>query len=207
MDRLCTMIENLLPVALSKLIFIVSPLLSISLYKGFLDLPSSWLPTPEPERYLLRLLLSGLMLLFGSVSLLALLMYHNRKINLDLLKAKAKNISYDSLQRDFNDLKKFFQDLTRTSDDQASKIKEQSNHIIGLRDELNRMSNSYSESIHKLKKAETDYVDLQQGYDTVDQKYSEEIARLKQEHQEEIASLHESYKKPPEPPVSIAGWT
>ncbi len=80
MDRLISWIESYLPGALPKWILGLSMLLSQVLYNLFPDLPKSWLPQTEEQTFLTRLLLSGSILLFGSVSLVILLMKHNRKI-------------------------------------------------------------------------------------------------------------------------------
>jgi hypothetical protein len=75
----------MLPGALSKMIFVLTPVVSAILYTKIPDLPSSWLPTSEVEKFLIRILLSHLILLFGSMSLVGLLMHHNRKIDQALI--------------------------------------------------------------------------------------------------------------------------
>lgn len=80
--------ENLMPDSLTKWLLWLSIGLSAILYKFYPDLPKSWLPRTEEVYFLTRLLLSGLILLLGSVSLIILLVFHNRKANKALINTK-----------------------------------------------------------------------------------------------------------------------
>ena len=77
-----------MPDSLTKWILWSSIGLSAILYKFYPDLPKSWLPRTEEVYFLTRLLLSGSILLLGSVSLIILLVFHNRKSNKELINAK-----------------------------------------------------------------------------------------------------------------------
>lgn len=81
-------IESLLPGALSKGIFLASITLSILLYRFFPDLPAKYLPESEAEKFLIRILISGSILLIGSVSLASLLVHKNRIIMSELADVK-----------------------------------------------------------------------------------------------------------------------
>ncbi|MCK9418103.1 MAG: hypothetical protein M0R70_01850 [Nitrospirae bacterium] len=86
--------ENLMPDSLPRWILGLSILIASVLYKFYPDLPKSWLPQTEEVYFLTRLLLSGSVLLLGSVSLVILLARHDKKIRLQ----------YAALKSDFNAL-------------------------------------------------------------------------------------------------------
>jgi hypothetical protein len=83
-----------MPDSLPRWILGLSILLASVLYKFYPDLPKSWLPQTEEVYFLTRLLLSGSVLLLGSVSLVILLARHDKKIRLH----------YAALKSDFNAL-------------------------------------------------------------------------------------------------------
>ena len=79
-DKIISPMQDFLPGALSKWILGLSIALPIALYRLYPDLPSAWLPQTESEKFLIRILISESILLFGFVSLAFLLAHHNKRI-------------------------------------------------------------------------------------------------------------------------------
>ncbi len=90
--------ENLMPSALTRWLWWSSIGLSAILYKFYPDLPKAWLPQTEEVYFLTRLLLSGSVLLLGSLSLVILLARHDKKMRLQNaeLKSTLDVVSTDS---------------------------------------------------------------------------------------------------------------
>jgi hypothetical protein len=80
-EQVISPIRNLLPGALSKWILGASILLSGSLLIGpSYDIPAKYITDTELIKLLIRLLSAGIPLLIGTIALVALLMYHNKKL-------------------------------------------------------------------------------------------------------------------------------
>ena len=85
MDTPSAILKKLLPGAWPKMIFGASIVLSGVLYKFYPDLPAKWLPTSEVERFLWRLIVTGISLLLGAAALIISLIF---RINNDQKKHK-----------------------------------------------------------------------------------------------------------------------
>jgi len=75
MDTPSSILKNLLPGAWPKSILGMSIVLSVALYNFYPDLPTTWLPTSEVERFLWRLIVTGISLLLGTIALIVSLIH------------------------------------------------------------------------------------------------------------------------------------
>lgn len=228
MDRK-SKIESLLPGAWSKVLFVLSPALSTVLYTRFPDLPSSWLPTSEPEKFLIRILLSGSILLLGSVSLVITLVHHNRKIQSELSDLKKQNTEYfhqvsslntdkDTLQTLLDEskqtlnhltgkhisLRQSHAELTEQNKEHIAKIDMLSSAADAFRDEMRQTRTLATEIQKELTKLKTDYNDLQQRY-SESERLCNERKFLLEAKEKAIAELSKpiepaSASSPPDPP-------
>jgi septal ring factor EnvC (AmiA/AmiB activator) len=163
-DKLISPIENFLPGALSKWILVSSIALS-----GFLllipsyDLPAKYTTDKDLIALMLRLLSAMLPLLIGSVSLITLLVRHNRKIQVDLSNAKSETESFAnknsniitdkntlqsrvdeykqviySLRKDLASSQESLPKLKNINDDLEFKLKMANKLVSVLKEDLNR---------------------------------------------------------------------
>lgn len=211
-----------MPGAWPIVICLGSPALSATLYKFFLDLPKSWLPQTEAETFLIRILLSGLILLLGSVSLVILLMYHYRKIHHELENVRSENKSYfhqvSSLNTDKNTLQTLLDETKRNFDtltanhlslrESNSKLDELNKiHLAEIlrlnvaanefREEFIAMRNQATESQKELTSLKAEYNDLKQR-----NAGTEQLALMRGRALEQCEKELEEIKKSPPPPPS-----
>lgn len=181
-------IESLMPGAWSKALFLGSLVLCIGLYKFFPDLPKSWLPQTEAETFLIRILLSGSVLLFGSVSLIINLVHHNRKIESELSDLKKQNTAYfhqvsslntdkhtlqtllDESKQTLNHLtdkqitlRKSHAELTEQNNEHIAKIDMLTSAANAFRDEARALHNNANEIQKELTKLKADHAAIQQS--------------------------------------------
>lgn len=219
-------IESLLPGAWSKVLFLGSLMLCIGLYKFFPDLPKSWLPQTESETFLIRILLSGSILLFGSVSLVITLLHHNRKIQSELSEYKKQNADYfhhvSSLNTDIKTLKTLLDETKQKLDDLTTNQISLRQSNVEL-DELNKIhlaeisrlsgaANEFREEFIAMRnqatKSQKELTHLRAEYNDLKQRNAgtEQLAMMRKSLLDTCEKELEAIKKSPPPPPSNA-WT
>jgi TolA-binding protein len=188
-DKIISPMQNFLPGALSKWILVSSIGLSLFLLTWpSYDLPAKYLTDKDITKLLMRLLSAGMPLLIGLIALIILQVRHTQKINRELNKSMSIATSLSI-------------EIERINNEHIAKAAELTNHISGLRSELNRISREYSETLHKEKKNNEDYEALQQRYSAIELE-SNGRKFLLDNCQKELEIL----KKTPPPPTPNA-WS
>lgn len=193
-------IESLMPGAWSKVLFLGSLVLCIGLYKFFPDLPKSWLPQTEAETFLIRILLSGSVLLFGSVSLIINLLHHNRKIESELSDLKKQNTAYfhqvSSLNTDKNTLQALLYETKQNFDNLTAKqisLRESNSKLDELNkihlSEIARLSGAANEFREEFIAMRNQAVESQKALQHAKDECNARLMLLKEKYEKEVEEL------------------